>query len=56
MDLAKDTMQLNATDYTYIDVKGSEYANIAVSSEFEAFVREDSIGLNIQMSGKNRII
>lgn len=50
--LTNTNIQLNATDYTYIDVKGSEYANIAVNSEFESFVREDSIGLNIQMSGE----
>lgn len=49
----KTNVQLDATDYTYIDVSGNENPNVAINSDFEAYVQEDGYEnvLHIQVSG-----
>lgn len=52
--LTNTNVQLDATDYTYIDVKGNEKPNQAVNSEFEAFIKKTAYEnvLHIQVSGQ----
>lgn len=50
----KTNVQLDATDYTYINVSGDENPNVAINSEFEAYVDETEYEniLHIQVSGR----
>lgn len=52
--LSNTTVQLDAWDYTYIDVKGNENPNTAVNSTFEAYVKEEAYEnvLHIQLSSQ----
>lgn len=54
--LEKTSVQLNAEDYTYMDMAGDENSNVAIKAVFDSKLEETPIenGLNIQASSMSR--